>query len=131
MKISTKGRYALVIMINLAKGYKENNYITLKEISNKENISLKYLEKIIVPLKKNNLVISSRGENGGYMLNKKPSEYKVGDIIRISEGDINITDCVSNGKCPLKQSCPTYSLWKGLNDTINNYLDTKTLEDLI
>ena len=130
MKISTKGRYALVIMLDLAKEYENNSFISLKDIAEKENLSLKYLEKLMLALNKKDYFISSRGEKGGYKLKYDPSKYIIGDILRTAEGDLSVTDCVSDKhKCPNNHSCKTFPLWKELNDVINNYLDSKTLKD--
>ena len=128
MKISTKGRYALVIMLDLAEVYKSNEYISLKDIANKENMSLKYLEKLMLILNKEDYFISSKGSNGGYKLKYDPSHYKIGDILRCAEGSLDVTDCVSHA-CINHHHCKTYPLWKELNDVINNYLDSKTLLD--
>ncbi len=132
MRISTKGRYTLVIMLDLAKEYKNNCYVSLKEIALKENISLKYLEKLMLTLNKSDYLISLRGEHGGYKLKYEPSHYKIGDILKLAEGNIDVTDCVSKDHiCPNKHNCDTFPLWKELNDLINDYLDSKTLEDYI
>lgn len=132
MKISTKGRYTLVIMLDLAKEYNSNRYISLKEIAIKENISLKYLEKLMLNLNKSDYLVSLRGEHGGYKLKYKPNHYKIGAILRLAEGNTDVTDCVSNKHiCPNKHHCSTFPLWKELNDVINNYLDSKTLEDYL
>ena len=130
MKISTKGRYALVIMLDLAKEYGNDKYVSLKEIADKEKLSLKYLEKLMLSLNKEDYFITLRGVDGGYKLKYEPSHYKIGDILRIAEGDISVTDCVSHG-CIKHHSCKTYPLWKELNDLINNYLDSKTLADYL
>ena len=132
MKISTKGRYALVIMLDLAKEYEKEKFITLKEIAEKENMSLKYLEKLMLILNKNDYFISSRGEKGGYKLKYNPSKYIIGDILRTAEGDLNVTDCVSDKhNCPNNHKCMTFPLWMELNNLINDYLDSKTLADYI
>ena len=112
MKISTKGRYALAIMLDLAMNNPEE-YISLKDIATRQEISIKYLEKIIA-----------------YKLARKPDEYKVGDILRTAEGDLAPTTCVQEG-CHKQDSCLTYSFWQGLDNAIENYVDSKTLEDLI
>ena len=130
MKISTKGRYALTIMLDLAKNYENNNFITLKEISEKEGISLKYLEKIMTILKQKDYFISSVGVSGGYKLKYAPSKYKIGDILTLAEGSLDVTDCVSN-ICPNKSKCNSFPLWNELNELIKNYLDSKTLKDYI
>lgn len=131
MKISTKGRYAVTIMVELAKAYKEDKYISLHDISESTDISVKYLEKIMLSLKKQDFFISSRGGQGGYKLAKSPSEYKMGDIIRAAEEIIDISPCANNTFCPRKTSCTSFPLWQELSEVINNYLDSKTLEDYI
>ena len=132
MKISTKGRYGLVIMLNLAKEYKNDNFISLNDIANKENISLKYLEKIMTRFKGSDYFITSRGVSGGYKLKYEPSKYKIGDILRIAEGNIDVTECVKHGfNCPSKSTCKTYNVWNDLNNSINSFLDSKTLADYI
>ena len=132
MKISTKGRYALIIMIDLAKNYKNNTYMPLKEISENENISLKYLEKIMMMLNKNDFLDVSRGNNGGYKLKKEPKEYNVGDILRLTEGDMTPISCITNNSfCKNKNNCKTFKFYDGLYDEINNYIDSKTLEDFM
>lgn len=126
MKISTKGRYALTIMINIGKNYESDKYTSLKDIAEKENMSLKYLEKIMIHLKKADFVISSKGKDGGYKLKRKPNEYSIGEIIRAAEEDLSVVSCI-NKKCPKESRCGTYSLWKGLSDEINEYLNSKNL----
>lgn len=131
MKISTKGRYALRIMIDLANNL-DNGYISLKEISNRQDVSIKYLEQIVSLLNKAGLLSVARGNNGGYKLNKKPEEYTVGSILRAAEGDLAPIICVSeDGKCEKKDACITYSFWEGLDNAINQYVDSKTLADLL
>lgn len=127
MKISSKGRYALIIMIDLAK----NEYMSLKDISIKENISMKYLEKIISLLLKAGLVTSVHGKFGGYKLSKNVDEYKIGDILRVTEGEVLLTPCIKDNKCDKLSTCEMYAFWNGLNSDINNYMDNKTLKDLI
>lgn len=132
MKISTKGRYALVIMLDLAKEYDKGDFLSLKEIAEKENMSLKYLEKLMLILNKADFFISSRGEKGGYKLKYQPKDYKIGDILRVAEGNIDVTDCVSKEHiCPNSHHCQTFPLWMELNNVINDYLDSKTLADYI
>ena len=130
MKISTKGRYALRIMIDIANN-SENDYVSIKSISERQNISNKYIEQIISKLLKANLLITHRGHTGGYKLSRKPSEYKVGEILRIAEGDLNVIECVHEYECPRKKVCNTYSFWKGLDTVINEYADSYTLEELL
>ena len=130
MKISTKGRYALKIMLNLAKKYKDDSFVSLKEIADEENISLKYLEKIMPNLSKKGFFISLRGSVGGYKLAHEPHEYKIGDILRAAEGDMSPVSCVSDGfTCPVKKKCKTFYLWRDLNNVINDFLDSKTLDE--
>ena len=131
MKISTKGRYALRVMIDLALNSSEK-YITSKEKSNRQEISNKYLEQIIAMLNKAGYLETARGNTGGYKLAKKPNEYKIGDILKATEGDLVPIDCLTEeGKCRRQEKCTTYSFWKGLDDVINEYVNSKTLEDLI
>ena len=129
MKISTKGRYALKIMIDLAKN-NDGEYISLKDIAARQGISIKYLEQIISILNKAGFVKSARGNNGGYQLSKAPEEYKVGDILRVAEGDLSPTNCMKED-CGKRQECNTFSFWQGLDDVIEKYVDSKSLKDLI
>ena len=130
MKISTKGRYALAIMAYLAKNYNDDQYVTLKEISENENISLKYLERIIASLNKENYLSSLRGSEGGYKLAKSPKEYTIYDIVSKAEGKIAITSCVdSKFICNKKEKCRSFRLWNELNQVIIDFLNSKTLED--
>lgn len=131
MKISTKGRYALSIMIILAKEYNNDRFVSLKEISEREGISLKYLEKIMISLKKCDFFISLKGKEGGYKLKMDPSNYSIGEIIRGAEEDLDVVDCLKMNSCPKKGDCITYPLWKGLSDEINTYLDKKMLSEYI
>lgn len=131
MKISTKGRYALRVMIDLALN-RNGKYITLKDIAERQEISNKYLEQIISLLNKAGYLETARGNTGGYKLAKEPKEYKIGDILRATEGDLAPIYCLTEeGECSKQKSCKTYSFWKGLDDVINKYIDSKTLEDLI
>lgn len=131
MKISTKGRYALRVMIDLALN-DNGNFISLKDIATRQEISNKYLEQIIALLNKAGFLKTARGNNGGYKLAKKPEEYIVGDILRATEGDLAPIYCLTEeGECIKKDTCRTFSFWKGLDDTINEYVDSKTLADLL
>ena len=130
MKISTKGRYALRIMIDIAKNSKDD-YVSIHSISERQDISNKYIEQIVSKLTKANLLTTLRGHTGGYKLSRKPSEYKVGEILRVAEGDLNIIDCVKDNNCPRKSICSTYYFWEGLDRVINEYADSYTLEELI
>lgn len=130
MKISTKGRYALRVMIDLAVNDK-GDYVPLKDISNRQEVSLKYLEQIMAMLNKAGYVKSTRGNNGGYRLAKSPEEYKVGDILRKTEGDLAPIACVNGEECGKRENCKTFKFWQGLDNVINEYVDSKTLGDLI
>ena len=131
MKISTKGRYALRVMIDLAIN-SNGKYISLKDIAKRQEISNKYLEQIISLLNKAGYLETARGYTGGYKLAKKPKEYTIGDILRATEGDLAPTYCLTeDGECDRQKGCKTYSFWKGLDNVINDYIDSKTLEDLI
>ena len=131
MKISTKGRYALRVMVDLATN-DNGNFISLKDIATRQEISNKYLEQIIALLTKAGFLETARGNNGGYKLSKAPNEYIIGDILRATEGDLTPIFCLSGENiCSKQKNCKTYSFWKGLDDTINNYINSKTLQDLV
>lgn len=130
MKISTKGRYGILIMLYLAKEYDNDKFITLHEISESEGISLKYLEKIMLNLNKKDFFITSRGVNGGYKLKYKPEYYKIKDILLAFEGELEVVSCISE-VCPKKNLCITYPIWNDLNSVIDNFLENKTLQDYI
>lgn len=132
MKISTKGRYALRLMIDLGLNNK-GDYITLRDISERQNISIKYLEQIVTQLCKSGFVKSLRGPQGGYMLSDTPKNYKVGDILRIFEGKLAPVSCLETpeNQCQYLDKCTTVEFWTGFYNVINNYIDSVTLEDLI
>ena len=132
MKVSTKGRYALRIMIDLAMN-DNGEYIRLKEIAERQSITLKYMEQIMPLLTKAGYVRSYRGNNGGYMLARSPEEYTVGDILRTTEGSLAPISCIEEtpNRCPRKDYCTTLSFWKGMAKVINEYVDGITLADLM
>lgn len=131
MKISTKGRYALRVMIDIAIN-SNGDYVSVKDIATRQDISKKYLEQIMTMLTKAKLIETTRGNIGGYKLTKETKEYKIGDILRATEGDLSPLDClIDNSICTRKENCKTYSFWEGLDNVINEYIDSKTLEDLI
>ena len=132
MKISTKGRYALRLMIDLAQ-HDAGEYISLKEISGRQEISVKYLEQIVILLAKAGFLRSVRGPQGGYKLAKPPQEYKVGDILRLTEGSLAPVACLEHepNECALYGECPTIAFWQGLAKVVNNYVDGITLQDLV
>jgi len=132
MKISTKGRYALRLMIDLGKNY-EGKYITLKEVSKRQDISIKYLEQITTQLCKVGYLNSVRGPKGGYKLSKEPKEYTAGDILRVTEGSLAPITCLEQdvNSCERKCECSTLNFWKGLYKVVEDYVDSITLEDLL
>ena len=132
MKISTKGRYALRVMLDIAH-YGGNENVSLKEISAREGISVKYLEQIVAQLGKLGLLKSVRGTLGGYRLARLPKEYTVGEILRVTEGSLAPVACLDSDRneCERYLECPTIKVWEGLYEVINKYVDSITLEDLL
>ena len=132
MKISTKGRYALRLMIDLAQ-HDAAGYIPLRDISKRQEISAKYLEQIVVQLSRAGFVTSARGAQGGYQLARHPSEYTVGEILRITEGSLAPVACLEHDpvECARAEDCITLDFWRGLYDAVNRYVDSVTLEDLV
>lgn len=132
MKISTKGRYALRMLLDLAE-HREDGYIALKDIAERQNISKKYLEQIVPILNRSDVLKTNRGYQGGYMLAKSPSKYTVGEILRLTEGSLAPVACVEQdpAECERSGECMTLPLWQGLYKVINEYLDGVTLQDLI
>jgi len=132
MKISTKGRYALRFMLDLAM-YGEGKYLPLKEISARQEISLKYLEQIVAQFSKLGFLDSVRGPQGGYRLARAPKDYTIGDILRCSEGSLAPIACLAHSvnTCPRRSSCGTLPFWTGLYQVINDYIDSVTLADLV
>ncbi|MDO4481169.1 MAG: Rrf2 family transcriptional regulator [Bacillota bacterium] len=132
MKISTKGRYALRMLIDLAAHDREG-YIALKDIAARQNISKKYLEQIVPVLNRGDILRTNRGYMGGYKLAKSPENYTVGDILRLTEGSLAPVACLdhSPNDCERAEICATLSMWQGLYDVINEYLDSITLQDLL
>lgn len=132
MKISTKGRYALRMLIDISL-HNDEGYISLKDIAQRQNISKKYLEQIVPLLNKDGFLKASRGNSGGYMLAKKPSEYKVGDILRATEGNLAPVSCLEYevNDCERVGECMTLWIWEGLRDAVAQYLDGITLQDII
>lgn len=132
MKISTKGRYALRLMIDIAMN-NEAGPVRIKDIAVRQGISDKYLEQIISILHKAGFVRSIRGPQGGYLLVKKPKEYTVGMILRLTEGSLAPVSCLEfeENDCVRQSSCATLILWKRLNDAISGVVDDVTLADLV
>ena len=125
-KISTRGQYALLIMEDLAMG-QPDKYIPLKTLSHRRNLSTKYLEQLLIQLSKAGLVNGSRGISGGYKLSKKPSEYTIGEILRVMEGELCPLGSFENNTIVSEGS---RSFWKEFESTINNYVDSVHLDDL-
>jgi len=132
MLISSKGRYALRVMLDLAENSKDG-FIPLKDITERQNISKKYLESIMGVLSKAGFVEAMHGKGGGYKLSKKAKEYKVGDILRLTEGTLAPVMCLAEDAkpCEKKGICKTLPLWTGLNKVISEYLDNISLEDIL
>ena len=131
MIVSTRGRYALRVLIDLAEQDVEC-FMPLKDIAKRQNISQKYIESIMTVLSKHGLVLGVHGKGGGYKLNRKPEEYKVGDILRVTEGTLAPVACLEENakECPLAPNCRTLPMWKEIDNMISNFFDTKTLADL-
>lgn len=132
MKVSTKGRYALRLMIDLAE-HDHGSFIPLKEISSRQGISIKYLEQIVNQLSRAGLLRSVRGAQGGYRLSKPANSYTAGEILRVTEGGLAPIACLEKNAavCPRNDNCSTISFWNGFAQVINNYVDNITLEDLV
>ena len=132
MKISTKGRYALRLMLDLASN-DSGTPIRLKDVAQRQGISEKYLEQIISILNKAGFVRSVRGPQGGYSLSRTPADYTVGMILRLTEGSLCPVDCAAeeNGSCDREDTCVTRMLWKKLDDAISSVVDHVSLEELL
>lgn len=133
MKLSTKSRYALRMVLDIAKNSDGKTFIPLRDIAGRQEVSVKYLEQIVTALTRSGLLVSSRGSQGGYALTRPPDEYTAGEIIRAIEGNLAPVSClkVTPNHCQRADSCDTLKLWVGLHDTINTYLDSVTLADLL
>ncbi len=131
-KFSTKGRYALRMLLDLAL-HRNEGYISLKDIAERQEISKKYLEQIVPLLNRSNILKTNRGYQGGYMLAKEPSECSVGYILRLTEGSLAPVTCLENehNDCPRAGECMTLYVWEGLYTTVSKYLDGITLQDII
>lgn len=129
MKISTRGRYGIRLMLALALNY-EKGTIPLKAIAKDQGISEKYLEQIINPLTKSGLVKSFRGAQGGYILTSAPENTTVGEVLRVLEGSLSPVDCVDHGSCENADSCVSLSIWKKMKDALDEVVDNITLADM-
>tara|TARA_B100000929_G_scaffold24689_1_gene18489 strand:+ start:276 stop:701 length:426 start_codon:yes stop_codon:yes gene_type:complete len=133
MKLTTKGRYAVMALADIAK-FDQNEPISLRDISLRQGISLLYLEQIFLKLKKKNIVASVRGANGGYVLSKTPKEIKLADIFSAVDEKLKTLNCKKDSKkgCNGKTAkCITHNLWNELEDYINNFFEKKNLSDLV
>ena len=132
MNITSKGRYALRVMLDLAQ-HREEGYISLKTIAERQGYSMKYLEMIVGSLKRAGLVASTRGKEGGYRLVRDPEDYTIGEILRCIEDNLAPVACIKAGDicCEHAGECMTVPMWMELDDIINAYLDTVSLEDLL
>lgn len=130
MMISTRGRYALRVLLDLAEHDKEE-YVPMKSVAERLGLSLKYIERIMPILTKNKMVEGVHGKGGGYKLSKAPNEYKVGDILRLTDGLAPVACLECNASCERADNCPTLPMWRGFHKITNEYFDSITLEDLM
>lgn len=132
MKISTKGRYALRLMVDLAMN-NNGEMVRIKEIAERQHISEKYLEQIISVLKKAGFVRSLRGSQGGYQLAKKPEEYTVGAILRLTEGSMAVVSCLEDeeNQCTRANQCVSLKIWTMIDDAVSDVIDHVTLQDMV
>ena len=130
--VSTRGRYALRVMTDLAL-YSNGEYIPMKDVAARQEISLKYLEQILPTLTRHGLVETVHGKGGGYRLTRKPSEYRLGEILRLTEGGLAPVACLAEDAppCSKVKECKSIKFWQGLDKAINDYIDSYTLEDLL
>jgi len=132
MKISTKGRYALRMLLDLAE-HKDEGFIALKDIAARQGISKKYLEQIVTLLNRSDMLRTNRGYQGGYMLARAPELYTVGQVLKITEGSLCPVACMEDehNQCERNSFCQTLPVWKGLETVINEYLDNITLQTIL
>ena len=132
MTISTRGRYAIRVMVELAKNT-DGGYVALKTIADQQGLSLKYIPAIMPVLSKHKLIDGTRGKGGGYRLSKHASEYKIGDILRLTEGNLAPVSCLECDApvCSRADICPTLPMWRKFHKMINEFFDGVTLEDLM
>ena len=132
MMISTRGRYALRVMVDLAE-HTDGSFIAMKEVAERQQISLKYLERILPLLVEKKLVEGMRGKGGGYRLTKDPEAYSLRELLMAAEGDLAPVACLTHGAapCPREAECRTVPIWRELDELVNRYLDSKTLADLM
>lgn len=133
IKISTRGRYALRFMLDLAQHKGDREYVSLQDVAERQEVSKKYLEQIVPALNKAGMLKANRGYQGGYQLTKSPAEYTVGDVLRVTEGNLACVSCVlpDADECPRGTDCLTRNVWKGLYEAVTNYLDGLTLQEIL
>ena len=132
MNVTSKGRYALRVMLDLAQ-HRQDGFISLKTIADRQGYSMKYLEMIVGSLKRAGLVASTRGKEGGYQLTRSPEDYTIGEILRCIEDNLAPVACIKAGDicCEHAGECMTVPMWKELDDITNAYLDGVSLQDLL
>jgi len=130
MKLSTKGRYGVRAMVDLASNY-GGAPVSIKTISRRENLSEYYLEQLFSPLRRANVIRSIRGAQGGYVLCKPPNEITVGDIMTILEGPIEIADCIDGVECDSSDCCATKAVWEKIKNSIDSVMNSITLQDIM
>jgi len=132
MMISSRGRYCLRVMTDLAE-HQGDGYIPMKDVAARQEISLKYLEKILPVLVKNGIVEGLQGKTGGYRLSRKPEAYTLGEVLRLTEGTLAPVACLDCGTAPCDRAerCKTLPVWTELDRIINSYLDSVTIADLM
>lgn len=132
MKVSTKGRYALRMLVDIAKN-QGDGYVALKDIASRQSVSKKYLEQIVAVLNKPDFLRTNRGHLGGYRLARPASEYTVADVLKLTEGGLAPVACLDYYpvQCERAEECETLFVWQGLYDSISNYLDSITVQDII
>ena len=132
MKISTKGRYALRLLLDIAQN-QQDGFVSLKEIAERQEVSKKYLEQIISILNKAGFVKSARGANGGYRLSREPKDYTVGMILNVMEGTLSPVPCLDyeTNTCPRSNACITLDVWRQIHEAVQNVVDNITLADLV
>lgn len=132
MMVSTRGRYALRVLIDLAE-HNNGSYIPMKDVAARQELSLKYLERILPTLTKAKLITGLHGKGGGYKLTRSPEEYTVGEVLRLTEGDLAPVACLTPAAQPCERAaeCRTLQMWKGFYDMTNRYFDGITIADLV
>ena len=130
--ISTRGRYALRVMIDIATN-QHDGYVPMKDVALRQGLSLKYLEQILPPLTKNGLLVGIQGKGGGYRLTREPKDYHMSEVLSLTEKDLAPVGCLKEGApvCERKGACKTITFWEGLDNVIKNYLESYTLADFL